>query len=328
MSYENALVLIELASYLSANRTGVSFRQIEERMRISHRQAQRLIGHLRAAFPDLEERDDGDGRKLFKLARPQLCDMAAMTAEQLAALEHAINALELHGETPSALLSLRDHVKALLPASRAARIGTDVEALLESQGFVARPGPREAVNPAVIDVLHSALLGCNLVAFDYASGTESVARPRRVKPLGILSGLRRYLAALPDMDGASVRTYRLDKIATVTILDEWFERPADFDLAAFAGRGFGAYQDEREFGEVVWLFAPEAAARARGWMFHPDQQFEDRSDGSLIVRFSACGHLEMCWHLYAWGDKVRVLSPPTLEAMVAAHRRSDFASMP
>ena len=116
MSYENALVLIELASFVSANRTGVSYRQIEERMGVNRRQAQRLIGHLRTAFPDLEERDDGEGRKTFVLPRPRLSDMVAMTAEQLAALEHAIDALRRQGETSPALMQLRDHVEALIPA--------------------------------------------------------------------------------------------------------------------------------------------------------------------------------------------------------------------
>jgi predicted DNA-binding transcriptional regulator YafY len=56
---------------------------------------------------------------------------------------------------------------------------------------------------------------------------------------------------------------------------------------------------------------------------------EDQPDGSLIVRFSASGHLEMCWHLYLWGDQVEVpLAPERLRDMVHAWRRSDFPSLP
>jgi predicted DNA-binding transcriptional regulator YafY len=54
---------------------------------------------------------------------------------------------------------------------------------------------------------------------------------------------------------------------------------------------------------------------------------EDRPDGSLIVRFSASG-VEMCWHLYVWGDQVEVLAPERLRDMVHAWRRSDFPSLP
>ena len=45
-------------------------------------------------------------------------------------------------------------------------------------------------------------------------------------------------------------------------------------------------------------------------------------------RFSASGHLEMCWNLYVWGDKVEVLAPGCLRDMVHAWRRSDFPSLP
>ncbi|MFC7699488.1 WYL domain-containing protein [Bradyrhizobium sp. GCM10028915] len=71
-----------------------------------------------------------------------------------------------------------------------------------------------------------------------------------------------------------------------------------------------------------------AADHARTFVFHPAQVLEDQPDGSLIVRFKAAGHLEMCWHLYAWGDQVEVLAPMSLRRMVHPYRRSDFAALP
>ena len=110
--------------------------------------------------------------------------------------------------------------------------------------------------------------------------------------------------------------------------NEPFERDPAFNLQAFANRAFGVFQNEEEFGEVVWRFGPRAAAHARGFEFHPGQTLEDQDDGSLIVKFSAAGHLEMCWHLYLWGDQVEVLAPERLRAMVEGHRRPDFPSLP
>jgi predicted DNA-binding transcriptional regulator YafY len=48
---------------------------------------------------------------------------------------------------------------------------------------------------------------------------------------------------------------------------------------------------------------------------------EDQSDGFLIVKFWAAGHLEMAWHLYAWGTDVEVLAPERLRALVNSFRR-------
>jgi predicted DNA-binding transcriptional regulator YafY len=48
----------------------------------------------------------------------------------------------------------------------------------------------------------------------------------------------------------------------------------------------------------------------------------------MVVRFKASGHLEMSWHLYAWGDNVEVIKPTKLATMVHPYRRTDFAALP
>jgi predicted DNA-binding transcriptional regulator YafY len=83
-----------------------------------------------------------------------------------------------------------------------------------------------------------------------------------------------------------------------------------------------------KYGEVVWKFKPAAASHARAFLFHPTQVLENLPDGSLIVRFIASGHLEMCWHLYMWGDQVEVLAPEVLRKMVEPYRRTDFQALP
>jgi predicted DNA-binding transcriptional regulator YafY len=111
------------------------------------------------------------------------------------------------------------------------------------------------------------------------------------------------------------------------VLPESFELDADFDVHQHARRGFGSFENEREDGDVVWRFSPEAAPHARRFVFHPSQTAEEEPDGSLLVRFRASGHLEMCWHLYSWGTSVEVLQPAALREMVHEHRRT-FHALP
>jgi hypothetical protein len=70
-------------------------------------------------------------------------------------------------------------------------------------------------------------------------------------------------------------------------------------VCALSRIAFGTFQNEEEYGEVIWRFAPEAAEHARGFAFHPEQVMEEQPDGSLLVRFRAAGHLEMRWYLFA-----------------------------
>ena len=111
------------------------------------------------------------------------------------------------------------------------------------------------------------------------------------------------------------------------MLGDTFEIDPGFDIRRHAERGFGSFENASEHGEVVWRFSAEAAPHARRFVFHPTQTLEEGADGSLVVRFLASGHLEMCWHLYSWGDSVEVLGPPALRDMVQGHRRH-FAALP
>ncbi len=313
---------------ISADRYGTTLSTIEDRLGKDRRSIQRLVAAMRLEFPDMEEFYDDDGLKRLRLRRPMLCDLVGVTAEQLAALDLAVDALQAMQADARPLLRLRDDIRSLMPDAAVRRLEPDADAILEAHGFVARPGPRQIIDAGVDEAITQALKECRHVEFDYASNGAAEPTRRRVAPLGVLSGLRRYLVGRPAGRAAAVRTYRLDKVENLEIVDEGFERPADFDLHEFARRSFGAFFAEQEYADVVWRFAPEAAAAARGFLFHPDQRLEDQVDGSLIVRFKACGHLEMAWHLYSWGDKVEVIEPAALREMVAAHRRSDFTALP
>lgn len=150
-----------------------------------------------------------------------------------------------------------------------------------------------------------------------------------VAPHGLLLGVRRYLVARDTgkKAGSRLQHYRVEEIHSAEVLDESFDLDPDFSIRKHAEKGFGSYESAAEHGEVVWRFAPDAAQHARRFVFHPTQSVEEESDGSLLVRFQASGHLEMCWHLYSWGKSVEVLQPARLREMVHGHRR-DFDALP
>jgi hypothetical protein len=100
-------------------------------------------------------------------------------------------------------------------------------------------------------------------------------------------------------------------------------RDPQVSLSKFTERAFGVFQEEPR--DIVWRFKPEAAEAAQEYVFHPNQTLERQKDGSLIVRFRAGGLLEMCWHLYTWGDGAEVLAPVELRTlMTKAWRHKGF----
>ncbi len=331
MSFQKAADLLRLAEMATARYAGVSLTEIEESFGVDRRTAQRMTKALEDTFPKVSTRVDDERRKFWKLNATDAKLMLAqgLRDSELSALEIAIRRAERDGATNEvrSLSALRDKLLAAMPGSLARRVEADAEAVLEAYGFASRPGPKVRASADLLSTIAQALKGPHLLTISYSGGRDPM-RQRVLEPHGLLLGTRRYLVARDAKGDGRMQHFRLDRIASATLEASSFLRDPAFDLAAHAARAFGSFHDDREYGEVIWRFAPKAAASAREFTFHPVQEMTDEPDGSLTVRFRAAGHLEMTWHLYQWGDAVEVLAPESLRDMVARFRRNDFAALP
>lgn len=316
---------------MATGRRGVSLSEIEAEFECSHRTAQRMTQALEDVFPQTIRDCDEENRARWTLPTRAIAPLLTPAAEELAALTTAIAELDSEAMTAEAraLRALEGKVRALIPAGQGARLEVDEEALLMALRHAARPGPRPAASPAVDAAIYEALKGPLVLRILYRKRAEEEPRERFVEPYGLLLGVRRYLVARDRAkgDGAPLQHYRVEEIADAQVQNESFALDPDFDIRLHAQRGFGSYERQEEYGEVVWRFSPAAAPQARRFVFHPTQSLEDEPDGSLTVRFTASGHLEMCWHLYAWGDQVEVLAPEALRELTHSYRRA-FPAMP
>ncbi|HVY16223.1 MAG TPA: YafY family protein [Rhodopila sp.] len=87
----------------------------------------------------------------------------------------------------------------------------------------------QAEQPPHLRAIAGALLRETLIEIRYQSWKAE--KHRRVAPLGlVLKGGNWYLAGCVD---GSVRTYRVARVLACAVLDETFDRPADFDLVAY-----------------------------------------------------------------------------------------------
>ncbi|WP_372399835.1 WYL domain-containing protein [Azospirillum sp. HJ39] len=330
MSYRKASDLVEIAS-LAASSRGVSLLDIQNRLGRHRRTAQRLIVKLEEKFPELEKIEDDDGRARWKLPRRSVIQLLEPTADELAALTLAVEQLRRDGATreAQAIRSLQAKILARIPDELGRRLEPDEEALLVAMGHAARPGPRPVSNDAVDAAIATALKGPQHLRIKYRSWSDNQARERIVAPHGLLLGVRRYLVAIDTAKSdEGIKHFRVEDIEEASVLQTSFSTQKGFVLDEHASLGFGSYQNNAEFYDVIWRFPPRSASRAARFIFHPRQKTKKEEDGSLLVTFSASGLLEMCWHLYMWGDAVEVVSPLELARMVEGHRRNDFASLP
>ncbi|THD71149.1 WYL domain-containing protein [Thalassobius vesicularis] len=327
MSFSKAQDLLRLARMAAARRTGISLDEVCEEFEVSHRTAQRMTDALEDTFTNVTFEDGPDRRRRWRIADPLLDRLEPRQETTIEALEIAIRTAGEQGRLrhAKALSDLRDGFLARLSPKEALRTEADAEAVLLALGHVTRPGPKVDLVPEVLDAVIEALRGPFRLRIRYG---EPDADERIIEPHGLLLGHRSYLVARQPARSDTLLNFRMDRLHSAECLDESFALEAGFSLEAYAARAFGVYQDPAQYGEVVWRFSPEAARRASEFRFHPTQEIEQQKDGSLLVRFTAAGWLEMAWHLYQWGDKVEVVAPEGLRTLVAGHQRSDFDALP
>jgi predicted DNA-binding transcriptional regulator YafY len=271
---------------------------------------------VRDLFPQMEEIEEGVSKR-FRIPGGLDHLFQAPTAEELAALAAAAESFANLGAANRAA-ALRSLERKVLSATRAAarrRLAPDLEALLQAEAIAVQAGPRPFEEDVVLSTVREALKSLSSLRFRYEGG-RAPGRSREVIPYGILFGRSNYLVAAEEGTDAGPRNWRLDRIHDIKVTGDWGARPEDFSLQAYADESFGIYQDDTE--DVVLRVTPEGAEDALRWRFHANQTLEAQPDGGVIVRFRASGMRELAWHLFTWGDKVRIVEPQALKAMMAA----------
>lgn len=330
MAFEKSFALMRLAEMAAARHRGISLVDVMDEFEVNQRTAQRMMRGLEAIFPNVLSSIDTDRRKWWKLNDTALLRMQGIRDSELAALDMSIRRAKREGAIldVKALFSLRDRLLATMPSSHARRAETDAETMLEAQGYACRPGPKASIAPNIMGSIAIAIKAPFELNVQYKGARDPAPKFRNIQPYGLLLGVRQYLIARDVKNGGSYRRFRLDRIYDAKISGQSFPRDPEFDLDGFAAESFGSFHADSEYGPVTWRFSPSAASVARDFQFHPTQVFQEQEDGSLIVKFTASGWVEMVWHLYQWGNQVEVIAPKKLKDMVNGFQRDDIGILP
>ncbi len=157
------------------------------------------------------------------------------------------------------------------------------------------------------------------VRIRYQSWTRKAVR--RIEPLGVVlkSGLWYLVAAIDN----SVRTYRVSRILALEVVDERFERPADFDLAAYWTASAARYEVSLQKGHVVARFSPlafERLAWSPNWAPGSDTAvrtaLEPDADGWRQVRLPFESMDQAAAVMLRFGPEAVVLEPAELREQV------------
>jgi predicted DNA-binding transcriptional regulator YafY len=292
--------------------------ELEVSVRTVYRDLEALVA---AGVPVLTESGPGGGCRLMEGYRFPLRGLSPAEAEALLILgvPGVLRELGLDAALDAAQRQIR--VTAGGPdLNGAALVHLDMPRWFGSQEDV----------PYLRDLARALRSGRRLALGYRAPGDPGGAEPRVVGPLGLVNkaGLW-YLVAAPAgrvHDRPGVRVFRVARIASARPLDEPFERPAGFELAAFWRQWSAEFEASRPrlpvtlraspralaiLGEVFGQAAGPALAAARP----PDEH------GWRVLTLSFEHERAAAHRLAGFGDQVEVLTPLSVRAGLVATAR-------
>lgn len=312
MRYERTEDILKLILLFQTSYIGLSIGDIQREFEVSRRTAERMRDAVLRLFPDIEETFSDSKIKRWRLPSSSAANsLVSFTAEELAELENTKKKYLAEGLSEKAenLDNIILKIKSL-SRKRLSSVETDLEALMEAEGYAIRQYPRLKINKALLTEIRLAIKAFRKIRIDYFSKSQNKLKSYILHPYGILYSGKNYLVA-KDEAKQEIHLYILSNIKNLEITDQYFDRDEDFDIAQYSANSFGIFQEEPF--DVEWRFSSEVAEDVLNYHFHPTQEFEKQADGSVCVKFRAGGTYAMCWHLFTWGKHVEVVNPACLK---------------
>lgn len=119
-----------------------------------------------------------------------------------------------------------------------------------------------------------------------------------------------------------MRTFKLERIARIDLLNEFYEVPDDFDPEKLLAKAWGIWFTDQEPVEVVLKFSQRVAPRVRETRWHPSEEVIICEDGSLLWKGWIAEPKEMLPWIRGWGGDCEIVAPDNLrEGLVEEVRR-------
>jgi len=307
--YERVEDILRLAIDMQNSYQGFSIQDIQDEFEVSRRTAIRMKDAVERLFPNIEEVQNPLSRtKKWRLNKTPLNKMISFTAEEIAELENCKSMMKNLNYTNRCDL-LSEIMAKINMLNDSKSVETDVEALLEVEGYATRQYPRFKMNFNTLNVISDALKSYKYISFSYENNKGENAN-LKIQPYGIVYGEKTYLLGFNE-EKNGFRYYFLHKIKDPKVVDEYFDKDENFNLKKYLKNSFGIYQEEPM--KIELQFSKEVKDAIKDYNLHPTQKLKFNSDGTTTVTLEAGGKYEICWHLFRWGKDVKIIAPQELK---------------
>jgi predicted DNA-binding transcriptional regulator YafY len=289
----------------------LSEREIAEQLEVSQRTVHRDLEALSAArVPVVALRGAQGGWELQKGWRT---NVPGLDESELRALLMAHPRVLGHSRLAGAAETALNKLMAAMPAPLHA------QAVLMRQRLHVDPTGwhQTGEDLSALAIAQDAVERDRKLTFEYtrADGNRS---SRTVDPLGLVAkGMSWYLVA---RGATGMRTYRVSRMEGATVLTVGFERPRNFDLAAYWKRSTAELEQGRQVYRAVLSLASEAARRLQAWFgtnrMSPLESGTQADRTLLEAQFDSESQARFV--VLGLGSEVAVMKPESLRLWVEA----------
>ena len=301
--YSRISDVLDLITLMQSRVLGITLTDIVEELHVSRRTAERLRDAIIDILPQINEIETVGKEKHWGFTSGYMNEIINFTPEEIAILEGIKD-----GITPDFNKKTLESVITKLKAfsrKQITKVDDAIELIMKSEGTAVTQKPSYKIDVNVIDAIRQGIKENHKVRGKY-NGKDKV-----LAPYGIIYGSNVYLIGV-EGDWTNPYVYSLHKLSDIKLTNETFDK-GDFDIREYANTSFGVYHNE--VMKVELLFSPEVAGDVLNFSFHPTQKVKQNDDGSVTVKFKASGELEILWHIFKWGDSVKIVAPTKLKKM-------------
>ena len=313
--WDRAARYLKIAMILRDHPDGIAAQALADRVGVSKRTVYRDIEamDLDAGLPIWSERGK------FGLEGGAFLPPLALTLHEATTLFLAARMLaKASDEHDTELIGAFVKLAQILPPVLAEHIAETVDTF-------ATATERNETFTRVFRVLAEAWAQRRVVEIEYDAGVyepSKGSRRTRVQPLAIEPSALTHALYLMGWDESrkARRTFKVERIKSASITLDTFEPPVGEATARDLLRAWDVIADEEPV-RVIIRFSQAVAKRAAETRWHPSQELEPQSDGSLIWRGLVAGMREIKIWILGWGSDAEVLEPAELRAGVAEELR-------
>lgn len=293
--------ILKLITTMQARSYGITLNDIQKEAEVSRRTAERLRDVLLSELP-IDELENFHGKEKHWGFRRSgyLKEIISFSKEEIAELENIKNAITVDNQKET-LTEIITKIRAL-SGKNVAQIEDAIEILLKTEGVAVSQNPNYKIDVKSLELIRQSIKENRRIKCKYDG------RDKILSPYGIVYGENVFLIAV-EGDWENPYVYRLHRISDIELTCEKFDK-GDFDIKKYANRSFGVYQNEEI--KVELLFSPAVAEDVLNFNFHPTQKVRQNDDGTVTVKFRASGDLQILWHVFKWGEDVKIISPNSL----------------